>query len=68
MKSSIKKEGNDLIFVEEENIRVRKYYIEDIINLLSGKFEILNIYKTLSLNNFDKTKDGRFTIVARKLS
>ncbi|BFI73314.1 hypothetical protein YN1_3010 [Nanoarchaeota archaeon] len=63
-----KKQGEDLIFIGKEKIKVRKYYVEDFINLLSGKFEILSIYKTLSFNDFERNRDGRFTIVAKKLS
>lgn len=62
-----KKDNNDLIFLEEYKIKVRAYSLEDITKILEeNNFKVLKVFRTLSFSDFNKLRDNRFTIVAKK--
>ncbi|WP_083805489.1 hypothetical protein [Vulcanisaeta moutnovskia] len=62
-----RKDGDNLIFIGESRTRVRRYFIEDFMDMLPKVgFTILRIYSTLSFSDFDKFRDSRFVIIAIK--
>ncbi|WP_054842790.1 hypothetical protein [Vulcanisaeta distributa] len=62
-----RRDGDNLVFIGESRTRVRRYFIEDFMDMLpKAGFAVLGVHSTLSFSDFNRLRDQRFTVVAIK--